>query len=275
MQDRVIALLANTQRTEAVACAKRAAAVFRQAGFQVAFLPEDEAAHCGMIITFGGDGTMLAGAAYAMRMNCPLLGINLGTVGFLTEGDPTGQETILQRVLEGRYTLEERDLLRITVEGEPEEYLALNDAVITRGGFARLIQVETRVNREHWGTFLADGVIAATPTGSTGYSLSAGGPVVAPGVKGMIITPVCPHSMKHCPCIVPTEAVIRFYLCAGRDQMAELQIDGRNLRTLHAGESVAVTGATEKLKLVRMKPYRFFSLLDTKLNEWSGEREGD
>ncbi len=275
MQDRTIALLANAQRTETAGCVRKAAAFFQQAGYRTFFLPEEVPDRCGMIITFGGDGTLLAGAAYAMRMGCPLLGINLGTVGFLTEGDPARQDMILRRVLEDRYTLEERDLLRVSVEGESGGYLALNDAVITRGGFARLIQVETRINREHWGTFIADGVIAATPTGSTGYSLSAGGPVVAPGVKGIIITPVCAHSMQHCPCIVPPDAEIRFHLRAQRDQMAELQIDGRNLRTLRAGESVTVTGAAEKLRLVRMEEYRFFTLLETKLNEWSGEREGD
>ena len=275
MQDRTVAFLANDQRMEAAACAEKAAAFFREAGYQTFFLSEKEPDRCGMIITFGGDGTLLAGAAYAMRMGCPLLGINLGTVGFLTEGDPARQDAILHRVLEGRYTLEERDLLRVSVEGDSSEYLALNDAVITRGGFARLIQVETRINQEHWGTFIADGGIAATPTGSTGYSLSAGGPVVAPGVKGMIITPVCAHSMQHCPCIVPQDAVICFHLRAQRDQMAELQIDGRNLRTLRAGERVTVTGASEKLKLVRMGDYQFFTLLETKLNEWSGEREGD
>lgn len=230
---------------------------------------------CELVLTFGGDGTLLAGARTALSCGCPLLGINLGTVGFLTEGEPEESDRILRAVLDRDWFLEERKLLSVRVNGNPEPFLAVNDAVITRGGFARLIQVEALVNQEHWGTFTADGVIAATPTGSTGYSLSAGGPVVAPGVECVVITPVCAHSLQHCPCIVPANAEILFHLRAERDQLAQLQIDGQNLCTLQAGDSVLVTGAEKSLQLARIREYHFFTVLQNKLNEWSssGKKE--
>ena len=271
-----IAFVVNQERRNAWEAAGRMEERLREAGFDIFYPRRDESAGtCHLVITFGGDGTLLSGAKSALQYGCPLLGINLGTVGFLTEGEPRQMEDIVQKIEEGDYLIEERNLLSIRINEEQDSFLALNDAVITRGGYARLIQVETRVNQEHWGTFISDGVIAATPTGSTGYSLSAGGPVIAPGVDCMVITPVCAHSLQHCPCIVPRNAEILFHLRSERAQQAELQIDGKNYGMLQAGDSVHVTGADETLKLARMGKYQFFSVLQTKLNEWSCPRKGE
>ena len=269
-----IAFIVHPERKEALREAGRAQAQLQAAGIHVFYPQREEAsAHCGLVITFGGDGTLLIGAGWALAYHCPLLGINLGTVGFLTEGDPDRLEEMMEAVLQKRYKTERRSLLKVRVNEEEKEYIALNDAVVTRGGYARLIQVEIRINREHWGTFLADGAIAATPTGSTGYSLSAGGPVVAPGVDCMVITPVCAHSLQHCPCIVSGDTEIRFQLTRERDQRAELQIDGQNKHTLRAGDSVSITVAEEYMQLARLQDYRFFSVLQAKLNEWGQTRE--
>ena len=223
----------------------------------------------GMVITFGGDGTLLLGAGAAIAAKCPLLGIDLGTVGFLTEGEPREMETLMRRVISGDYETEARGLLRIRVNDEPEERIALNDAVVTRAGFARLIQVETRIGGEMWDTFMADGVLAATPTGSTGYNLSAGGPVLAPGVDGIAVTPVCAHSLRHCPCVVPADTDILFRLKPEREHRAELQIDGRSMGMLEAGDCVHVSGAGERLRLVRMSEYHFFDVMHRKFLAWS------
>ena len=270
MSSEAIAFVVHRRNRKAWEYADRMRTAFEAADLRV-FLPQrgESSDSCRMVITFGGDGTLLAGAASAISYRCPLLGINLGTMGFLTESDPEQSERIVNAVLSRTYTIEQRDLLQVRCGDEAENYLALNDAVVTRGGFARLIQVETRINQEHWGTFIADGMIAATPTGSTGYSLSAGGPVIAPGVSCMAVTPVCPHSMQHCPCIVPRNAEITFILSAEREQQAQLQIDGRNVRTLKAGDQVHITGAAEAVSLVRIGEYRFFKVLQTKLTEWS------
>ena len=271
-----IAFIVNPERSDARFHASRIEETVRRNGTRIFYPQRGEAGEqCSMVITFGGDGTLLLGAREALRYNCPLLGINLGTVGFLTEGELDQIDRIMQRVLDGDYTLEKRRLLRIRVRGEEESYFALNDAVVTRGGFARLIRVETGVNGEHWGTFTADGMIAATPTGSTGYSLSAGGPIIAPGVDCIVITPVCAHSLQHCPCIVPMDADVEFRLSMNREQRAELQIDGQNVRMLHAGDCVQITGAGETIQLVRMEEYRFFTVLKTKLDEWSRYREAE
>jgi hypothetical protein len=139
----------------------------------------------------------------------------------------------------------------------------------------QLSQVETMINGEEGGSYIADGVIVATPTGSTGYSLSAGGPVVAPGVECMIISPVCAHSLQHCPYVVPHGAKVVFRLNPERNQQAQLQVDGRSVMTLSSGDYIHVTGAEQKLKLVRTGDYRFFHVLKTKLSEWSSLRKDE
>lgn len=215
------------------------------------------------------------GTREALAAECPLMGINLGTLGFLTEGDPEHLSILMQRLLEGDYRIEKRGLLEIRAEGSRDRWLALNDAVVTRGGFARMIQVETRINGELWDTFIADGVLVATPTGSTGYSLSAGGPILAPGVEGMVVTPVCAHSLRHSPCVVPPNSQVEFRMKRERSHRAELQVDGRSCRTMEAGEAVMVTGAKQHLQLVRMGEYRFYELMTRKFLAWSQPgREG-
>ena len=263
------AFVVHRNREEAKKAALQMEEGLRGAGWHV-FYPQrgETSPACRIVITFGGDGTLLVGARSAIRYGCPLLGIHLGTVGFLTEGEPEQLKKLMTAVLNSAYTTERRGLLRVTVNRNRESFLALNDAVVTRGGFARLIQVETRINQEHWGTFIADGVIAATPTGSTGYSLSAGGPVVAPGVECMVITPVCAHSLQHCPCIVPENARIRLVLNREREQTAELQIDGQSMESLRTGDEIHITGTDKKIRLIRIHPYDFFGLMRRKLSEW-------
>ena len=262
-------LILTSQNGSAVECAGRAACFFREHGVRT-FDPQKEQApeDPDMIVSFGGDGTLLIGARYAMYYDIPLLGINLGTVGFLTEEDPGHLEEALGAIIAGEYQLESRSLLHILNPRTGEEFDALNDAVITRGGYARLIRVDASVDGKAYGTFTADGIIVATPTGSTGYSLSAGGPIVEPGVSCMIITPVCAHSMQHCPCIVSETADIRLLLNPGREQTAELQIDGQNMGSLRAGDEIHVTGTQKKIRLIRLHPYDFFGLTRRKLSEW-------
>ena len=196
------------------------------------------------------------------------MGINLGTVGFLTEEDPKSLEKALQAIVDSEYQIEDRSLLEISNPKTKESFYALNDAVITRGGYARLIKVEAFVNLKEYGIFTADGIIVATPTGSTGYSLSAGGPIVEPDMNCMIITPVCAHSMQHCPCIVSGESRIRLLLRPEREQTAELQIDGQNRGMLEAGDEILVSGTEKKIRLIRLHKYDFFGLLRRKLIEW-------
>ena len=262
-------LILNRQNSKAVKYAGKAASFFRQHGI-ITFDPQQDDPEItpGIIVTFGGDGTLLIGARYALKYDIPLLGINLGTVGFLTEEDPDHLDEAIEAIVEGRYQIETRSLLSISNIGTGEQFYALNDAVITRGGYARLIRVDAFVNQKEYASFTADGIIAATPTGSTGYSLSAGGPIVEPGMNCIIITPVCPHSMQHCPCIVPENADIRFLLNPDREQTAELQIDGQNMGSLRTGDEIHVSGTDLKIRLIRLHSYDFFGLMRQKLSEW-------
>lgn len=266
---RAAGLILNQQNEKAVICAKNAADYLQAQGI-ISLDPQKhrEDIQPDLIITFGGDGTLLNGARFALKYDIPLIGINLGTVGFLTEEDPDHIKDALRAIIEGKYNTEERNLLRVHNKRTGAVYYALNDVVITRGGYARLIRVDAHVNGNEYASFTADGIIAATPTGSTGYSLSAGGPIVEPGMDCMIITPVCPHSMMHCPCIVPANAEIRFLLKRDREQTAELQIDGQNKGSLCAGDEIFVTGAEKKIRLIRLHTYDFFGLMRRKLNEW-------
>lgn len=262
-------LIVREDSERASLCAEKAKAFFHAKGIRtVDPLCTQGEPDPDIILTFGGDGTLLSGKEASVRYGAPLFGVNLGNMGFLTEGDPDRLDSILPALTEGCFETEKRSLLRVRVPGQEDNWLAMNDAVLTRGGFARLIQVNTFVNGEHFATFTADGVIVATPTGSTGYSLSAGGPVVAPDVRCMILTPVCAHSLQHCPCIVPDNAEIRIRLAEKRNQSAELQIDGKGVLTLPTGTEITVTGAEEQISLIRLKPYEFFTLTRDKLIEW-------
>lgn len=263
-------LIPDNRNKNAVACAERARDLFSNLGIR-SFDPRNDKQSAevpDLILTFGGDGTLLLGAKYAMHFDVPLLGVNLGTVGFLTEIIPSHIEDAIKAVSESRYHIENRSVLRVLNISTGEIYHALNDAVITRGGYARLIRVDAFVNESEYGTYMSDGIIVATPTGSTGYSLSAGGPIVEPDMNCMIITTVCAHSMQHCSCVVSEKADIRLLLNPGREQTAVLQIDGQNMCSLKAGNEVHVTGSEKKIHLIRFGPYDFYGLVRRKLTEW-------
>ncbi len=271
---RKVGLIINQDKPEAVKMAQMTESFFSEYSIFTAYLQQDGslAKDMDLIMTFGGDGTFLAGARFAMEYDIPLLGINLGTVGFLTEEEPGHLSECLTAILNGEFQTEERFLLSICQIKTGERFLALNDAVITRGGFARLIRVECCVNGESFGIFTADGMIAATPTGSTGYSLSAGGPIVQPGMDCIVLTPVCAHSLQSCPCIVSGSSRISMKLLPERQQTAELQIDGMVCGKLGAGDEILISGSDKTVKLIRIHPYHFFSLLQDKLIEWGSKR---
>ncbi len=265
-----IGLIMNQDKPEAVRMAMVAKDFFAGHGIGTLWIEQDACLSDipDLILTFGGDGTFLSGARFAMEHDIPVVGINLGTMGFLTEEEPDRLSESLQAILNGSYQIEKRFLLKVELPKSGKVFYALNDAVVTRGGFARLIQVDCKVNGEQFGVFTADGMIAATPTGSTGYSLSAGGPIVQPDMDCIVLTPVCAHSLQRCPCIVSGTSEIRFRLIPERKQTAELQIDGMDRGRLEAGDSVLITGSDKSIRLLRIHPFYFFSLLRSKLIEW-------
>ena len=219
------------------------------------------------LVALGGDGTMLRCARRAALLDVPMLGINLGTVGFLAEAEADGLDRALDRLLQGQYTEERRAML--AVHFREERFLAMNDAVISRGDYPRLIRVTASVDGGWAGDYRADGLLVATPTGSTGYSLSAGGPIIAPMVDCMLITPICPHSLQHRPQVIPGSSRVTMTLDALERMEASLQIDGRHCAQLCQGDSVHVVKAPEQVRLIRMREESFFVVVHQKLTEWS------
>ena len=219
------------------------------------------------VLSLGGDGTLLRGAQKALAWHVPLMGVNLGHVGFLTEAEPEKLQDILDCLLREDYVLEERALLEVRLQ--EARWLALNDVVVSRGGYARLITLDALVDGETAGRYVADGVIVATPTGSTGYSLSAGGPIVSPHVDCMVITPICAHSLQHRPCVVPGGAFVRLVMCGDAEQHASLQVDGQSRADLLPCAQVEIRRAEQPIRLIRTRPAPFFQLVRDKLTEWS------
>lgn len=220
------------------------------------------------LVSLGGDGTLLRSAGYAAQWDTPLLGVNLGHMGFLAEIEPAMLTEALEAMLAGKYKEEIRALLDVSVAGG-EHWTAMNDAVLTRGGYARLITVRVLVDGEEAGCYRADGLIVATPTGSTGYSLSAGGPIVSPQVDCTVITPVCAHSLQHRPEVVPGGAKILLELGADEEMTASLQVDGQNCAQLQSGARIEISKSQYRVRLIRMNEPRFFQVVRHKLAEWS------
>lgn len=230
------------------------------------------------LITFGGDGTLLRGARLLRGREVPILGINLGRVGFLTTATRDQLVPALDAMVEGRYLLERRLALNATIisdeGGIRSEQLALNDVAIHKSGVARVVRISVSVDGEHLGPYSADGVVVASPTGSTAYSLSAGGPIVAPGVEAMIVTPVCAHTLAVRPVVVPPDATIEAEAVSpGADDLL-VSYDGQLGTTLAIGDRVYVRRAKSSVLMIRFGSEGYFTRMRQKLN-WGdlSERE--
>ena len=225
-----------------------------------------------MIIVLGGDGTLLSVGRQVWNRNIPILGVNLGGLGFLTEITLDELYSVLEKVLQDDFEINERETLRAGVIRRGKriaEFIVLNDAVINKGALARIIDLETTINGEYLSTFRSDGLIISTPTGSTAYNLSAGGPIVYPSLHTIIITPICPHTLTIRPIIIPDDVKIRALL-KSRDEEVTLTLDGQQGFTLKFEDVVEVGKAEGRILLIK-SPYRhYFELLREKL-KW-GER---
>jgi len=225
-----------------------------------------------MVIVLGGDGTLLSAARAVGGRETPIFPVNLGGLGFLTAITVDELYFQLERALRGEQRVVPRRMLncRLMVDGEMvASYEALNDAVIAKGDLARMIDIETHVDAHYVCTYKADGLILCTPTGSTAYSLSAGGPIVFPSVACLCITPICPHTLTNRPVIVPDTSVVTMVNHSEHDT-AWLTIDGQVGRRLRHGEHVVCQRSDRSVLLVRPPKMLFFDVLRQKL-KW-GER---
>lgn len=224
-----------------------------------------------LVITLGGDGTLLKTARQLSRKKVLIFGVNYGTLGFLTESTPDKMLDNLDRILEGNYYVDKRSLLRVTLyrKGKKTEtFLALNDAVINQGAFARLIKMDLEVDGIKLVRFQADGVIVATPTGSTAHSLSAGGPIVHPYIEGLVITPICPSSLAMRPIIIPDHKQLTVTIETQRrndEAIIGLTIDGQDMTMLKYGDKIRFRRSSRHVYMVRTSR-RYYRMLRGKLN---------
>ena len=225
-----------------------------------------------LLIVLGGDGTLLAAARMLGERQVPILPVNLGGLGFLTSVTLDDMYPVLEQAITGRARYSERVLLesRVMRKGKPFHCArALNDAVLNKAALARIIDLELRVNGEFVTNYKADGLIVATPTGSTAYSLSAGGPIIYPIVSAFVITPICPHTLTNRPLVIPDKAKIEIAF-AGGEAPIYLTLDGQVGVEIQADDLVALNAAPARLRLVRPQKKTYFSVLRDKL-KW-GER---
>jgi NAD+ kinase len=221
-----------------------------------------------LLLTLGGDGTLLRGARFVALDAVPVLGINLGHLGFLTAAMPDEMESALRAWSSGQYTLDARMALAIEVVREDGSrsgaYVALNDAVLHKGGAARVIRLKVTAWEEEVGIYSADGIILSTPTGSTAYSLSAGGPIVHPMVDCIIATPISPHTLSFRPLVLPADETITVEVLGPTEELI-LTIDGQESERLTPGARVVIRRAPDPVRLVRLSGQTFFSTLRRKL----------
>jgi NAD+ kinase len=242
-------------------------------GSELAELPE-RANEVDLVVTLGGDGALLGGARWAGPSGTPVLGVNLGRLGFLTAVTLEEMEGTLHRIVDGDFVLDRRMALDVRSGGDAasrDEYYALNDAVLHKGGLVRMVPIRVWVDEEEVGLYRADGVIVATPTGSTAYSLSAGGPILDPRQDAIIVTPICPHTMAVRPLVLPPNSEIRVQVDSPTEEVI-LTIDGQVGAMLKPGDRVTVRKAERPVCLVRLPGQSFFSLLRHKL-KWGDVSE--
>ncbi len=220
-----------------------------------------------MLVCFGGDGTILHASKIATAHGLPILGVNIGTMGFIAELE-AGELELLRKLPTGDYTLEPRSMIDVTVTGANGQKLlhetALNDAVVTKGAIARVVQVSVYCDNVEATSFSGDGVIISTPTGSTAYSMSAGGPIVEPSAKNLIISPICAHAMLAKTIVVSPERVISVKIGKIGRHNAYLSVDGGRAFRLNTGDVITTRLSQKVTKLVRLKQTSFFEILNKK-----------
>jgi NAD+ kinase len=228
------------------------------------------------LLSLGGDGTLLRAARFLDGADVPIMGVNLGKLGFLTSCRGKDFAKMLPRLAKGQYQSDSRMMLDASPTGtgsSSHHMRALNDVVLHKGGFARVLRLRVAVNREEIGTLAADGIVISTPTGSTAYSLSAGGPIVAPTVESILITPVSPHTLAVRPILLPPDAVITVQPIDAPQEVL-VTVDGQVGTSLAIGQGLSIKASAQRVLIVRFTGTTFFGRLRRKLG-WGGLAERD
>jgi len=230
----------------------------------------DEIAHAAdLIIAVGGDGTMLHAAALTGSGKIPLLGVNRGRLGFLADVSPTEMLENLQQILDGNYSQESRLQLKATItssEGVQRSAVALNDIVLQRRDTGRMVDFETRIAGRFVNSHSGDGLIVATPTGSTAYALSCGGPIIEPLLDAVVLVPICPHTLSDRPIVIPSGLDIEVSLQWRDDTRAEVAVDGHSLGELEAADKLLISESENRITLIHPPGYDYYEILRSKLH---------
>ena len=279
MDIRRVGIIANSTKEKAPEYALRLAGWLSEREVEVLFEEEiaaktdmpgvsgnDLASAVDMLVVFGGDGTLLMAARLAMGSDVPILGINMGGFGFMTVINLDEMLGVMELVLDEKYSTSQRMMLDVSVEGA--QYPALNDVVINRGNLSRMVNLETFVDGKYLSTFKADGLIISTPTGSTAYSLSSGGPIVLPELNSIIINPICPHTLTNRPIVLPPESAIDVIVWT-KEGKASVTLDGQDLFILKSGDRVGIQKSKYHINLVESPHRDYLEILRTKLG-WGG-----
>lgn len=272
---RSIGILLNPSKEHAQAIAQTLRLCAQRMGIACCFMDEDTGqAACAnrpdALIVLGGDGTILRAVDFCAQHDIPILGVNLGRIGFLTELEPERAEEMLLALSKGEFVLEKRMLMQVTLP-DGREMAALNDVVISRGTCSRMIALDAFAADAFIDHYIADGLIISTPTGSTAYSLSAGGPIVSPAVSCFILAPICAHSLKSRPIVLSDQEdlCIRLNMKEEREGM-QATIDGQDMIPMKNQQSIRIRRAPRDIAFVRFAHSRnFFTLLRSKLSDWS------
>ena len=220
-----------------------------------------------MFVSFGGDGTILRAITYVRNLNIPIVGVNTGRLGFLSTFKKEDVRKVIKEFVSGAYTIVERSLVEVYTEPQMPEFeqlnFALNEVTVSRKDTTSMITVETHLNKEYLTSYWADGLIVATPTGSTGYSLSCGGPVIAPTAKSLVLTPIAPHNLNARPLVIADDTEIRLKV-SGREENHLVSLDSR-IATLENGREIVIKKSSFTIKMIEYTSESFFKTLRNKL----------
>lgn len=234
-------------------------------------IPSDIPRDTDYMIVLGGDGTVLQAARETKMLHVPIIGVNLGTLGYMTEIEPANLEESLERLIAGDYLRESRMMLNGRVQfgdGSVREGWALNDIVISRSGSLQIIKFNIFVNGQFLNDYHADGMIVTTPTGSTGYNLSAGGPLVEPGAELIMLTPICPHSLNQRTIILAPEDIVEIEIpeCReGKEQTVEVNFDGKLVVQVRTGDRIRVVRSEKVTEFIKLNQVSFLEVLHKKM----------
>jgi NAD+ kinase len=233
------------------------------------------AARSDLVIAIGGDGTLLHAARHVAARDVPLVGINRGRLGFLTDVSPEHMLDAIDAILSGDYLAERRLMLAANVAGQPAggALFALNDIVLQKGDTGRLLDFTTEVDDTYVNTHRGDGLIVATPTGSTAYALSCGGPIIQPNVDALVMVPICPHTLSDRPLVLPSTSAIRVTLDNAGGSEAHVVCDGEPLARMSAADRLTISLAKQAVTLLHPRDYNYYELLRSKLNWGRASRD--